>query len=197
MLYEHGKMMPDLWVFGYGSLMWRPGFPVKAQCAARLYGYHRSFCVFSHVHRGTPEKPGLVFGLDRGGACRGLAFRVDAAHAEATRRYLMEREQVTSVYLDVTRRIRLLGAAVDGREGPSEVDALCFIVDRAHAQYAGKLSFEQQVELIARGEGQSGKNPEYLANTVAHLEEMGIGDEGLRKLWHAVEQHPHLSRMRR
>ncbi len=196
-MFNHGEMMPDLWVFGYGSLMWRPGFPVKAQYAARLYGYHRSFCVFSHVHRGTPEKPGLVFGLDRGGACRGLAFQVDTAHADATRQYLMEREQVTSVYLDVVRRVRLLGGATqadalaDAEDGiPREVDALCFVVDRQHPQYAGKLSFERQVDLITHGEGQSGKNPEYLHNTVAHLDEMGIGDVGLRRLWHAVERRP-------
>ncbi|MEQ9520795.1 MAG: gamma-glutamylcyclotransferase [Parvibaculum sp.] len=189
--------MPDLWVFGYGSLMWRPGFPVKAQFAARLHGYHRSFCVFSHVHRGTPETPGLVFGLDRGGACRGLAFQVDAAHADETRRYLMEREQVTSVYLDVVRRVRLLDDVAGSEERARDVEALCFIVDRQHPQYAGKLPFERQVELIAHGSGQSGKNPEYLKNTVAHLDEMGIGDAGLKRLWHAVEQHPRLSQSRR
>ena len=89
----------DLWVFGYGSLMWRPGFPYLDRRTAHLHGYHRSLCVYSHVHRGTPEKPGLVLGLDRGGRCQGVAFRVAAEEAEATLHYLREREQVTGVYL--------------------------------------------------------------------------------------------------
>ena len=174
--------MPDLWVFGYGSLMWRPGFPFKAKFAARLHGYHRAFCVYSHVHRGTPDRPGLVFGLDRGGACRGQAFQVDAADAEKTRSYLEEREQVTSVYLDVIRPLTLI-------DGPcKKVEALCFIVDRAHEQYAGKLPFEDQVEIIARGVGQSGENPDYLESTVEHLRDVGIKDHGLEMLWRAVEQ---------
>jgi glutathione-specific gamma-glutamylcyclotransferase len=174
--------MQDLWVFGYGSLMWRPGFPFVERYAARLHGYHRSFCVFSHVHRGTREKPGLVFGLDRGGSCRGFAYQVAADDAEATRTYLQEREQVTSVYLDVTRSLTLI-------DGPSpKVEALCFIVDRQHEQYAGKLAFDRQVDLITHGQGQSGKNPEYLQSTVDHLREMNISDHGLEVLWHAVEQ---------
>ncbi len=173
--------MQDLWVFGYGSLMWRPGFPFVARYAARLHGYHRSFCVFSHVHRGTRERPGLVFGLDRGGSCRGFAYQVAPEHADATRAYLKEREQVTSVYLDVTRPLTLL-------DGPlPKVEALCFIVDRDHEQYAHKLAFERQVELIAHGEGQSGKNPEYLQSTVEHLQDMEISDQGLEMLWRAVE----------
>lgn len=183
--------MQDLWVFGYGSLMWRPGFDFKARYAARLHGYHRAFCVYSHVHRGTPEAPGLVFGLDRGGACRGFAFQVAAEKADDVYAYLQEREQVTSVYLDVTRKIRLV-------DGPADkVDALCFIVDRAHPQYAGKLDFENQVELLAKGVGQSGANPDYLKSTVEHLHEMGISDHGLDALWRAVEQHPHLQSQRR
>ncbi len=183
--------MQDLWVFGYGSLMWRPGFPFVARYAARLHGYHRSFCVFSHVHRGTPERPGLVFGLDRGGSCRGFAYQVAPEHAEATRAYLQEREQVTSVYLDVTRSLTLL-------DGPQpKVEALCFIVDRTHEQYAGKLDFERQVALIAHGVGQSGENPDYLQSTVDHLQEMEISDRGLEMLWHAVEQRLHRPSQRR
>lgn len=174
--------MPDLWVFGYGSLMWRPGFSFKARYAARLYGYHRSFCVYSHVHRGTPERPGLVFGLDRGGACRGFAFQVDSAQADETRAYLQEREQVTSVYLDVSRPLTLIDAP------EKKVDALCFIVDRSHEQYAGKLAFDEQAAIIARGVGRSGENPDYLESTVRHLSDMGVRDHGLEMLWHAVEQ---------
>ncbi len=176
--------MQDLWVFGYGSLMWRPGFEFKERCPALLRGYHRGFCVFSHVHRGTPERPGLVFGLDVGGSCRGAAFRVEAARAEATRRYLQEREQVTSVYVETMKAIEL----VDSKE---RVEALCFVVDRKHLQYAGALEFDRQVELIAAGEGQSGKNPDYLESTVRHLEEAGIADAELSRLWRAVEERLH------
>ncbi|MDP2123353.1 MAG: gamma-glutamylcyclotransferase [Parvibaculum sp.] len=178
--------MKDFWVFGYGSLMWRPGFEHEERQPALLRGYHRSFCVYSHVHRGTPERPGLVFGLDAGGACRGVAFRIAAARAEETRRYLQAREQVTLVYKDVTKRVELAG---DGRR----VDALCFIVDRAHAQYAGRLPFEDQVRLIAGGAGRSGKNPDYLESTVRHLDEAGVPDAQLSRLWRAVEQRLHRS----
>lgn len=172
----------DLWVFGYGSLMWRPGFDFLEQRPAMLYGYYRSLCVFSHVHRGTPEKPGLVFGLDRGGSCRGLAFRVAAANGEKVKDYLRRREQVTMIYLEMMVPLRLLDSS------PRTTKALCFIVDRAHQQYAGKLDFAHQVELIANGKGQSGDNPDYLANMIVHLKERGIKDAGLERLWQAVAQ---------
>src|SRR2546421_11293351 len=97
----------DLWVFGYGSLMWRPGFDFVEQVPARLIGEHRALCVYSFVHRGTPEKPGLVLGLDRGGACRGIAFRVAEQNREATIAHLRAREQVTSVYRAVKRSVWL------------------------------------------------------------------------------------------
>jgi len=172
-------MAQDLWVFGYGSLMWRPGFDFVEQQSALLYGYHRAFCVFSHVHRGTPERPGLVFGLDRGGSCRGLAFRVDRSKADEVTDYLRKREQVTMIYIETMARVRLL------TEGDI-VEALCFTVDRSHLQYAGKLAFEEQVETIVGSEGQSGENPDYLENTVKHLDEMGIQDVELNRLWRAV-----------
>ncbi|MEP5262201.1 MAG: gamma-glutamylcyclotransferase, partial [Nitratireductor sp.] len=126
--------MQDLWVFGYGSLMWRPGFEYEERRAALLRGYHRAFCVYSHVHRGTPEKPGLVFGLDAGGSCRGVAFRVEGARAADVKRYLQAREQVTLVYRDVVKPVELVD---DGLR----VEALCFVVDRAHEQYAGRIDF--------------------------------------------------------
>lgn len=173
--------MQDLWVFGYGSLMWRPGFSYERCEPARLYGFHRAFCVYSHVHRGTPEQPGLVFGLDNGGACRGLAFKVAASQAEEVRHYLREREQVTLVYQEDRRPIHLLNSE-------ARVEGLCFTVDRTHQQYAGKLPFETQVNLIAEGVGQSGHNPDYLSQTVEHLREIGVQDHGLEKLWEAVAE---------
>lgn len=172
--------MQDLWIFAYGSLMWNPGFTYEERLSARLHGYHRAFCVYSHVHRGTPERPGLVFGLDAGGSCRGIAYRVAAARAEATRAYLEEREQVTSVYLDRIKQVELIG-------GPS-VPSLCFLVDRAHTQYAGKLDFATQVRLITEGVGSSGRNPDYLFSMVEHLREMGIHDVPLEALARAVHE---------
>lgn len=176
--------MQDLWVFGYGSLMWRPGFAFAEQRAARLHGYHRSFCVYSHVHRGTPERPGLVFGLDAGGSCRGVAYRVEAAQAAKTQAYLREREQVTAVYVERTAPVVLVDAM-------QRVEALCFVVDRQHHQYAGRLDFDTQVDLITHGVGQSGENPDYLESTMRHLDEAGISDSELTKLWKAVEGRRH------
>src|SRR5436309_7533909 len=124
----------DLWVFGYGSLMWRPGFEFVEQVPARLIGEHRALCVYSFVHRGTPEKPGLVLGLDRGGACRGIAFRVAEKHRSATVAYLRAREQVTSVYPEVTRSVWL------ENEPRQRASALAYVADRGHVHSAGRLS---------------------------------------------------------
>src|SRR4029077_14715863 len=118
------ELNDDLWVFGYGSLMWRPGFAFAESAPARLIGLHRALCVYSFVHRGTPEKPGLVLGLDRGGACRGIAFRVAPRHRDATVAYLREREQVASVYREVTRSVWLENAA------RQRISALTYVVDR-------------------------------------------------------------------
>jgi glutathione-specific gamma-glutamylcyclotransferase len=163
----------DLWVFGYGSLMWRPGFDFLERVPARLIGLHRALCVYSFVHRGTPERPGLVLGLDRGGMCRGIAFRVAAAAREKTIAYLRSREQVTSVYLETTRRIEL------EEEKPRQVRALCFIVDRGHVQYAGRLSLAESVHHVRQGRGSSGANREYVLETVTALEALGYRDTDL------------------
>jgi cation transport protein ChaC len=166
----------DLWIFGYGSLMWRTGFEFIERRQARLIGGHRSLCVYSHVHRGTPEKPGLVLGLDRGGSCRGVAFCVSADKARATLGYLQERELVTKVYKEAERPVELI-------EGSTErVRALCFLVDRSHPQYAGKLSLEAQLHHVRQGHGRSGANPEYVLETVSHMRELGIRDPSLEWL---------------
>ena len=154
----------DLWVFGYGSLMWRPGFDYVERVDARLIGAHRALCVYSFVHRGTPERPGLVLGLDRGGACRGIAFRVAAAKRAETVAYLRAREQVTMVYREFVRPVRL-------KTSPERVvPALCYMVDRSHPQYAGRLTLDQQVHHVRQGHGQSGNNRDYVIATVAALE---------------------------
>jgi cation transport protein ChaC len=166
----------DLWVFAYGSLMWRPDFPFVERLEARLVGAHRALCVYSFVHRGTPERPGLVLGLDRGGACRGIAYRVPAAERAATVAYLRAREQVTSVYRESMRPIWL-------KQSPQQqVPALCFMVDRGHAQYAGRLSLEQQLHHVRQGHGQSGANRDYVIATVAALEELGFRETELHLL---------------
>jgi cation transport protein ChaC len=166
----------DLWVFGYGSLMWRPGFDVLERVPARLIGLHRSLCVFSYVHRGTPEKPGLVLGLDRGGMCRGIAFRVAAAKRKKTIAYLRGREQVTSVYLETVRRIELED------EARRQVRALTYVVDRGHVQYAGRLSVEQSVHYVRQGHGRSGINRDYVIETVRALEALGYRETDLHRI---------------
>jgi cation transport protein ChaC len=166
----------DLWVFGYGSLMWRTGFDYLERRQAKLIGAHRALCVYSHIHRGTPEKPGLVLGLDRGGACRGVAFRVAAEQASETLTYLQERELVTKVYKEAVRPVDLL----DGVQ--TRVRALCFLVDRSHPQYAGTLSLEEQLHHVRQGHGRSGANPEYVIETVKHMRELGIADSALEWL---------------
>ena len=166
----------DLWVFGYGSLMWRPGFPFLEQVPARLIGEHRALCVYSFVHRGTPEKPGLVLGLDRGGACRGIAFRVAEKHRAATVAYLRAREQVTSVYREVMRSVWL------ENEPQQRVSALAYVVDRGHVQYAGRLSLADQLRHVLQGHGQSGANREYVLSTVRAIEAEGFRDGSLHRL---------------
>lgn len=166
----------DLWVFGYGSLMWRPGFAFLEQVPARLIGEHRALCVYSFDHRGTPEKPGLVLGLDRGGACRGIAFRVAENNRAATIAYLREREQVTSVYLEVMRSVWLEN---DARQ---RVSALAYVVDRGHVQYAGRLSPAEQLRHVLQGHGQSGPNREYVLSTVKAIEAEGFRDGPLHQL---------------
>jgi cation transport protein ChaC len=166
----------DLWVFGYGSLMWRPGFAVLERVPARLIGLHRALCVFSYVHRGTPEKPGLVLGLDRGGMCRGIAFRVAAGKRDKTIAYLRGREQVTGVYLETVRRIELED------EARRQVRALTYIVDRGHVQYAGRLSVEQSVHYVRQGHGRSGNNRDYVIETVRALEALGYRETDLHRV---------------
>jgi cation transport protein ChaC len=160
-------------VFGYGSLMWRPGFEFLERVPARLIGLHRALCVYSFVHRGTPERPGLVLGLDRGGMCRGIAFRVAASARAETVAYLRAREQVTTVYLETVRRIEL--------EEPArrQVRALCFIVDRGHVQYAGRLTLSQCVHHVLQGHGRSGANRDYVLETVQALEALGYRETDL------------------
>jgi glutathione-specific gamma-glutamylcyclotransferase len=176
----------DLWVFAYGSLIWRPGFEFIERVPARLTGAHRALCVYSFVHRGTPEKPGLVLGLDRGGACRGVAYRVTAALRHETIAYLRAREQVTSVYRECVRPVTLVDHA------STRVQAVCYMVDRGHAQYAGRLGLAEQLHLVRQGHGISGPNREYVVATGGALEGLGYRDRDLHLLaerLHGADAH--------
>lgn len=166
----------DLWVFGYGSLMWRPGFDYLERRNARLVGAHRALCVYSFVHRGMPASPGLVLGLDRGGNCRGIAYRVAAAKRGETIAYLRAREQVTKVYREAWRRVWL-------DDDPNlSVHALCYMVDRGHHQYAGRLSLAEQLRLVRQGHGRSGACRDYVLAAVKELETLGWRDADLHLL---------------
>jgi len=172
--------MDEFWVFGYGSLMWNPGFDYEEQVQAQLFGYRRSLCVRSWVHRGTQEHPGLVLGLDRGGSCRGMAFRVRAEAQDAVLAYLRERELVTHVYLE---RMLPLSLA-DGRR----VRAVAYVIDRRHIQYAGALEIAEAAAIVHAAKGQSGPNDAYVFNTVTHLQAMGIRDQWLEQVVGAVNR---------
>jgi glutathione-specific gamma-glutamylcyclotransferase len=166
--------MGDFWVFGYWSLMWRPGFAHTETHRARLRGYRRALCVRSFVHRGTPERPGLVLGLDRGGSCIGLAFRVPDDLGSEVMEYLRARELVTNVYLE--RRLPLV---LDNGE---RVTGVGYVVDRAHAQYAGQIGVEEAAGAVRGAVGVSGANEDYVINTVAHLKALGIRDHWLENV---------------
>lgn len=166
----------DLWVFGYGSLLWNPGFKPVEQVQAQLKDYHRSFCMWSIHHRGSETEPGLVLALDAqtGGACDGVALRVNDAERDKVLDYLRERELISAAYVE---RIVSLALA-DGRT----VDALAYVIDRGHRQYCGDLPLSRQAEVIATAVGGRGPNTEYLYNTVDHLDLLGIEDADLRRL---------------
>ena len=169
-------MSGDLWVFGYGSLIWQPGFDFAEKRLATLAGFRRAFCMTSIVYRGTPEFPGLVLALDGdpAGHCAGVAYHVPAATAAATHAYLRERELVSYAYDEVEVPVEL--------EGGGTVAALAYVSNRAHAQYRGGLDLEAQAEVIARARGPRGPNADYLINTVESLEALGLHDEELVRL---------------
>lgn len=166
-------MQTGLWVFGYGSLIWQPDFPVAERRVARLHGWHRSFCMRSIHHRGTPDAPGLVLALDRAAAahCDGVAFRVQPGAEAATLAALRERELVSSAYLEAVLPVDL---AQGGR-----IEALAYVIDPDHAQYCGGLPLEDQARIILSAAGGRGPNRDYLLATVEHLDDLGIADPDL------------------
>lgn len=174
-------MDAPLWVFGYGSLIWDPGFPVAERRLARAHGWRRGFCMWSIHHRGTPEAPGLVLALDRDTAahCDGLAFRAAPGTEAATLAALRERELISSAYREEWVEVETEGEALR---------ALVYVIDPGHAQYCGRLPDEDQAQIIARAAGGRGPNADYLYATVAHLDDLGIADPGLAALAARVRQ---------
>ena len=175
---ESKKSKGDLWVFGYGALMWRPGFPYKEKHFGIVHGYHRSFCVFSHFHRGSRELPGLVLGLDLGGSCKGMLYRVSAVYAEKVVEYLIKREMETNAYAPSRVKVRAGGLVTL---------AHTYIVMQKHTQYAGKLTLEKAAKYIRGNHGQSGSNADYLRKTINHLEKMRLNTDFLKSIQNLVE----------
>lgn len=167
----------DLWIFGYGSLMWAPGFRYAERHVARAFGYHRALCILSNRYRGTPERPGLVVGLSRGGSCYGMAYRVPAARVARVLAALWQREMLNRVY--IPRMIAL-------RIGRRRLRALAFVADTSHPQYAGELDLDRRAWLVAQGVGQRGRCLDYLRRTLAHMAALGVRDPHLERVLSAA-----------
>jgi cation transport protein ChaC len=168
----------DLWIFGYGSLMWSPGFSYKEKGPGRLHGYHRALCILSTRYRGTKRKPGLVMGLCRGGSCWGMAFRVDARVVRRALAGLWQREMPRRVYAPRLLKVEL-------RSG-RQVSALAFLADPAHPAYVRELDLQGRAKLVAQGVGQRGLCVDYIRNTISHMGEVGVRDPHLERILHAA-----------
>jgi len=170
----------EIWVFGYGSLMWNPEFAFDTKRVATVYGYHRNFCLWSRINRGTPESPGLVLTLERGGSCRGLAYRLTRGKDCEELSLLWRREMSMGSY-----RPRWL----ECRSGTDTFEALAFVVNRRCTGYAGKLPLETMVQAISTARGKYGSSADYLFRTEAALAEHGIRDDRVRLLAERVRAH--------
>lgn len=178
-MFPKGKPEQDVWLFGYGSLIWNPAFQFAERRCATAHGFHRSFCLQTHLGRGSPEVPGLTLGLDRGGCCRGVAFRIPRDAAEEELEIVWRREMVSDAYIP-----RWLTLSTDhGR-----IKAIGFVMNRAHERYVGDMGEEEAAQTIERAEGFLGPCAEYLFNTVDHLDELGMPDKGLTRLRNRVSE---------
>ena len=164
----------DLWVFGYGSLMWAPEFSYEERRTGLVHGYHRALCILSSRYRGTPEKPGLVMGLCRGGSCWGMAYRIQAAHAKEALDGLWKREMLNNVYMPKFVPISL--------KELQRVHALAFVADTAHKQFVGELDLHGRARLVAQGIGQRGRCVDYIHNTLEHMLALGVNDPHLARV---------------
>ncbi len=161
-----------VWVFGYGSLIWNPAFRYSEMKPAHIHGYHRQFCLHLTIGRGSPENPGLMLALDRGGSCRGIAFKITAEDVESETEILWMREMISGAYEPRWTRMRTEDDILDG---------FTFVVNRSHDRYRGNTSFEDSVSALRRGKGYLGTCRDYLLNTVQYLDKIGIHD---RYLYH-------------
>jgi cation transport protein ChaC len=172
----------DLWVFGYGSLMWSPGFSYKQKALGRIHGYHRALCILSTRYRGTHRKPGLVMGLCRGGSCWGLAFRLEAPRVRRALARLWKREMPRRVYAPRLLQVQLGSGRYAGRY----VRALAFLADPTHPAYVRELDLHGSARLVAQGIGQRGPCVDYIRNTLDHMQELGVTDPHLERILHAA-----------
>ncbi len=166
---EHG----DVWLFAYGSLIWNPLIHFVEKRVGTVHGYHRCFCLWSHTGRGTKAKPGLMLGLERGGACRGITYRIAESQAPEELEVVWRREMLTGAYAP-------RWVTVVTKQGP--LQAIAFLINRRHQRYAGRLPEDRIIQTIAEAQGPLGACATYLFNTVAHLEELGIRDRRLARL---------------
>jgi glutathione-specific gamma-glutamylcyclotransferase len=169
----------DLWVFGYGSLMWSPAFPFREHAVGLLRGYHRALCILSTRYRGTDRRPGLVMGLCRGGSCWGMAFRVPAASVGRTLTRLWRREMRRRVYAPKLVPVRI----ARGRR----IRALAFIANPAHPQYRRELGLHSRAQLVAQGVGERGRCTDYIRNTLEHMYALGVTDPHLARVLETAE----------
>jgi glutathione-specific gamma-glutamylcyclotransferase len=176
--------MPPLWVFAYGSLIWDPCFPISARHVGRVAGWQRSFCMWSVRYRGTDTDPGLVLALDRaeGAFCDGVAFRVQAGTEDAAMAELRRRELISSAYLETVLPVTL--------ETGDVVQAVAFVIDPGHAQYAGQMALDDQARIIAGAHGMRGPNRDYLFATADHLASLGLRDAEMETLCGLVRDLP-------
>ena len=169
----------DLWVFGYGSLMWSPGFRFRERSVGLLRGYHRALCILSTRYRGTHRRPGLVMGLCRGGSCWGMAFCVPATHVAAALARLWRREMRRHVYVAKLVPLRI----ARGRR----IRALAFIADPGHAQFTRELDLHSRAQLVAQGVGARGRCTDYIRNTLEHMYALGVTDPHLARVLETAE----------
>ena len=175
---ESKKNKGDLWVFGYGSLMWRPGFPYKEKQLGIVHGYHRSFCVYSHFHRGTKERPGLVLGLDKGDSCQGIAYRIAEENIQTEMQKIWEREMFAGTYIPTW-------VNVSTKHG--NISAVTFIINHDHEHYIPDLELEEVIERVVRAEGICGSCQDYVKNTVKSLQRLGLQDSTMERLLNLIE----------
>lgn len=169
----------DVWVFGYGSLVWRPEFAYVERRPALLKGYHRALCLWSRVNRGTPERPGLVFGLDIGGSCRGVAYRIQASEVRNTFTELWKREMPTGAYIPKW---------LSTRTPEGDVQSLVFTIDRQRESYARGLTPLQLIQVVSGAQGTYGHCAEYVLETSRALREAGIRDRRLEAFANELQQ---------